>query len=285
MPQLAWTVLTHNGKQYQLGLYHGDVSGHVVIHSEGKAIIADFSVLESRTYSFFLEDDLCEVRIEKGPGGFRYSCVINREADTPLNREIKKRDRRHWRQTLGWGGGSLLLIVIISILVTRWPSATRLQEEMLRLRYRDGWQTTTALRYDQEKEKWTIRYESYFRTHEATLDWPRDTNTPVGWPLKSGDIFFLYYSADFPELFFVDLAQPGEEQLKRYRSAAEARHYALHPELRLQEVKCEVLAVEQLKGPYGLWLLHEQGGRGGIGVYEEITLLKAFQDAVRDCVP
>ncbi len=276
-------MLTHNGKQYHVGLYHGEISGHVVIHSGGKVIMADFSVTESRTYSFFLEDDLCEVRLEKGPAGFSYACIINREVDTPLNREIKSRDRRYWKQTLWWGGGSMLLIAIISILATRWPTATRLQEEILRLKYRDGRETTATLSYDAGKGKWALVYNSYFRRHQVELEWPRDTVTPAGWPLQSGDVFLLYHSADFPELFFIDLAQPDEVQMGRYRSAAEARHYALHPELKLQQIKCEVLAAEKLKGAYGLRLIHEQSVKRG--AYQEIVLLKAFQDVVRDCVP
>ena len=50
----------------------------------------DFRVLKSKEYSFFIDDELCELTIEKKGDHFFYSFEFNRKADTPLNRAIKK---------------------------------------------------------------------------------------------------------------------------------------------------------------------------------------------------
>lgn len=283
LPQLAWTVLTQNGQRYQLGLYHGDTSRHVLIHANGKILLTDFSVEESRTYSFYLEDDLCEVVIERQKDGFGYSCRLNKEADTELNRERKKLERKHWRQTLLWVGGILLTVIFISVMATRQPSGSRLEEEMLLLRWRQGRETSVVLSLDAAQRSWQYTYRSYFKTHTGSLSWPLDTVTPAGWPLESGDEFKLYHSSDYAHLFFVDLAQPDTSTQAKYRTRAEEVHFALHPEHKQQRIKCEVAVAEAWLGNKGLWLLYSQRIYGLD--YQALVLTQEFEQAVADCLP
>jgi len=91
MPQQSWSITAHNGTVYRLGLFHGDSDGHVVVHCNDKVVAIDFNVQESKTYSVFLDQELCEVSIDHTGGkNFDYECRINREIETPLNQKRNK---------------------------------------------------------------------------------------------------------------------------------------------------------------------------------------------------
>ena len=86
MPQYSWNITSHQGANYKLGLFHGDKSHHVVLHCNDKIVQIDFGVSESKTYSVFLDHELCEVSIDHtGGDSYDYSCRINHEVETPLN--------------------------------------------------------------------------------------------------------------------------------------------------------------------------------------------------------
>ena len=91
MPQHSWSITGPSGAIYRLGLFHGDSDGHVVVHCNDRIVAIDFNVQESKTYSVFLDQELCEVSIDHTGGHrFNYDCKINREVETPLN---QKRNR------------------------------------------------------------------------------------------------------------------------------------------------------------------------------------------------
>jgi len=53
------------GKRYEIRFYHGDRSKHVLISVNKKPIVVDFSIKETKKYSFYTGHDLCEMKIEK----------------------------------------------------------------------------------------------------------------------------------------------------------------------------------------------------------------------------
>lgn len=100
MAQQAWQITGHYGKVYQLGLFHGDTTHHVVVHCNNTIMVIDFGVRESRTYSLFLDQELLEISIAaEGDNRFAYDCRINREAATPLNQQ-RQQERQANRQSL-----------------------------------------------------------------------------------------------------------------------------------------------------------------------------------------
>jgi tRNA A-37 threonylcarbamoyl transferase component Bud32 len=94
MAQHAWNITGHQGNTYKLGLFHGDKTHHVVVHCNNRVIAIDFSVKESKTYSLFLDQELCELTIDHtGNDNYEYNCRINHDAATPLNEK-----RRQYRE-------------------------------------------------------------------------------------------------------------------------------------------------------------------------------------------
>lgn len=85
MSQFTWTLLGQNGGQYEVGLYHGDESKHVIVYVDREPIIIDFNITESKSYSFYIGHELCEMNLTIDADNYHYSLTTNRDADTPLN--------------------------------------------------------------------------------------------------------------------------------------------------------------------------------------------------------
>lgn len=106
MSQLSWTLLDDFGQQFEIGLYHGDRSKHVLIHINKKPVVVDFNIKESKQYSFYVGHELCEMKIEKESNQYSYSFVINQDVDTPLNLARKEQSRKYF-----------IYLVIIAIVI------------------------------------------------------------------------------------------------------------------------------------------------------------------------
>ena len=89
MAQRNWQLNNAWGRQHIIGIYHGQDSGHVVIHCNNKVILLDFNVLDAKTYTFFIDQELYELAIKPEAGAYDYELNINYQADTPKNRSRK----------------------------------------------------------------------------------------------------------------------------------------------------------------------------------------------------
>ncbi|MEM9929244.1 MAG: hypothetical protein AAF840_05470 [Bacteroidota bacterium] len=119
MAQHAWSITGHYGNTYNLGLFHGETTHHVVVHCNNSVVAIDFSVKESKTYSLFLDHELCEVSIDHtGGNNFTYDCRINHDVETPLNRQRRQQreeEKRSERIRL-YAAVGLLLVVLAFLL-------------------------------------------------------------------------------------------------------------------------------------------------------------------------
>ncbi|NBB89064.1 MAG: hypothetical protein GVX96_04705 [Bacteroidetes bacterium] len=83
MAQTQWTYHSPSGRSYHVGLYHGDDSGHVIIYCNNNILTVDFNVQEDKSYSFYLEKDLCELSLNQHKDGFDYDFQITNSAKAP----------------------------------------------------------------------------------------------------------------------------------------------------------------------------------------------------------
>ena len=109
MAQYTWTYLGGCGKKFNVSLFHGKRTGHVLLMLNGQILQIDFGVRDSKTYSFFIEDEFCEVHLERKGDEMYYFFEINKKVDTPRNRDRKKLNRKYLGQTLAF---FLLLLFI-----------------------------------------------------------------------------------------------------------------------------------------------------------------------------
>jgi hypothetical protein len=114
VPQHSWNITGHRGNHFTLNLFHGDTTQHVILHCNSRIVQIDFEVRESRTYTLFLDQELCEVSIDHTGGDhYDYSCRINHEAETPLNKyrkDIRHRQTQMERTRIVLGGLVLLAL-------------------------------------------------------------------------------------------------------------------------------------------------------------------------------
>lgn len=103
------------GGQHRIGLYHGANSGHVLIYCNARIVVIDFSVWDSKTYTFFIEDELCEIQLDRVKGGFTYDFEVNKTADTPKNKQRKRRERKYLFYSIG-----LLFLLVLIVLLSVW---------------------------------------------------------------------------------------------------------------------------------------------------------------------
>jgi hypothetical protein len=109
-----WRFTNDLGRAYLIGLFHGDSTGHVVVHCNNQVMLVDFNVFESAHYSFFVDDELCELDISRAGQDYYYNCHINHEADTPKNRWRQERiAQMEFKNKTAWAvfGGLMVLAI------------------------------------------------------------------------------------------------------------------------------------------------------------------------------
>ncbi|MCB0600337.1 MAG: hypothetical protein KDC28_03890 [Saprospiraceae bacterium] len=98
------------GQRFNIGLFHGNKTGHLMVYCNQKIVVIDFNVLRTKTYSFFIDDEMCNLTVERKNNRWYYGLVIDHEVDTPKNALRKKLNRKNVIQAI-----IFLIIVILSI--------------------------------------------------------------------------------------------------------------------------------------------------------------------------
>ena len=79
-----------------------------------RIVVIDFNVLTSKKYSFFIDEELCDIDVEEKEGKFSYGFTIDQITDTPRNRGRRKMNRIQTRQTLMM---ALVFVIMITAVV------------------------------------------------------------------------------------------------------------------------------------------------------------------------
>lgn len=122
MSQITWTYVDDDGFRHKVGLFHGDSTGHLLVYCNTRIVVIDFSVQVSKNYSFFINEELCDISIEEKEGKFSYGFTIDQVTDTPRNRGRRKMIRTQVRQSLALGACFILVVVAVVFLVLRYYS-------------------------------------------------------------------------------------------------------------------------------------------------------------------
>lgn len=256
MAQFNWTYVSDTGRKYNVGIYHGSRTGHLVVYCNLRVVIIDFNVLDTKTYPLFLDDELCELTIEKKSGEFRYGFDINRKADTPRNRIRKKVEKKHWRQTLLFFGAMGICVALFTAFFLRFNAKQKsAQREELLANF--GQETIAHIDRLQPTGEGALICFSFVadgRIRNEELAYPAEMPIILshGMPLKEADEFRLRFVINRPGIWNLLLDQPSDEQVEKYRLLAEERHAELHPELSRPHIQCLVGIAYDIKGVEGL---------------------------------
>lgn len=245
MAQHNWAYTGGSGRQYVVGLYHGTESGHLMVYCNLSVIYIDFSVLQNWKYSFFIEDDLLELKIERRDNDFHYGFDVDRKADTPKNRERKAREKTEKRYM------SLFLAIIgavgILFLGAWWYNEIHIGTKQLEAVKYSGWQTPTKIFFEPGAKN--IRYSFVVRGKVIEGDMEMPENTIL--PLESGDEFMVNYDYSKPRIHAINFDDPSPWQEQRYRQRVLEQHLKLHPELDKAFVECLLQLAFEVKGLSG----------------------------------
>lgn len=254
MAQMAWKYVSSEGKTYYVGLFHSEADGHLVIYCGSNILQVDFNVLQANTYSFLIDDDLCEVVIEPAKKGFSYQFFANREKEAERKEKRKLLDRKYLVQTLLFGAFFIVIIIAGAILMVN-AYREKIQEQQEVISRVGGKGTATGVVEVEPQNGDTLFVYYRFSANgqdygHAALVLPTG-KTPAGLPVEDGDEFTVFYVENQTSSHILNLSMPVMAQIERYRKRVTARHASLNPNLTPQQVTCQLDIALQLKGLEG----------------------------------
>ena len=250
MNRFNWTYVADKGVKHHVGLMHGAESGHLLVYCDAKIILIDFEILEDKKYSFFIDEQLCEISIEKIKGQFYYSFEVNKTADTPRNNLRKKIERRHMMQGFAMIGAILLLTFIFSWMMITWKDNSWPQVTELVKSGKEGKAKILKVSDSEIKYFYIVNGQSY----SSETDF-KDNSVVVletGMPLEEGDEFVVKYVSNNPKLNEIDYTRPTQNQIDKYRQRALEKHLEFNPQKDTLFSACLVGIAYDLKGIQGL---------------------------------
>lgn len=184
---------------------------------------------------------MLDLTINKQGNGFQYNFHINKEIDTPRNRERKVQEKQERR----WLSIGLITIGIIAILflLAWWYNEVRVDQNALsKVRY-SSWQAPAKVFVSNDN---TLKYSFVADGKGYTAKTARPNQSLF--PLESGDEFIVKYDFDNPNVNLLDFQSPTSAQVARYRQRAVEQHLKLHPDLDKKQVECLLNIAFEIKG-------------------------------------
>ncbi len=252
MAHCTWTYASDEGRNYNISLYHGPTTGHLLVLCNLKILLIDFSILQSKSYSFFLGEDLFVLDLERKGNTFYYNFDIDFDIDTPINRRRKALARKHWIQSLAFFGFLIACIFMFTSLVIKNKPDQRVSystEFPI-----DSTKFAPAKVFiNEDGELLDVHYQfvAYNNLYRSRITIP-DSILRIGMPLENGDEFKVYFSKYSPDTNMIDFNQPTENQILRYQKRTIEKHAALNENLPSPLAKCMVNVAYDMAGIKGL---------------------------------
>lgn len=231
-----------------------------MIHCNAKVIIIDFNVLESKTYSFFINQELCEIELERKGDTFYYHFHVNHTADTPLNRVRKARERKFWRQALLFIAALALCLTALLLIINRLTRPEDLPTIQERLA-KEGLSTESLVFPDLESQTLKYLFILNGRAYEGEMSMEQGFFNAFGLPIAEKDELMVRYIPNNPGINRLQLDQASPQQLRKYVDRTIAEHLEANPNLNAQEATCEVVTAARLFGNKALGDFYFQGAR------------------------
>jgi hypothetical protein len=244
LQQYTWTYVAGEGRYYHVG--------HLLIYVGAKIVVIDFKVFESKSYTFFIEDELCVIRLERRQNEMYYHFEIDRNTDTPRNLARRKTERRFlWQAVLAFA----IFGVVAAAGVLALKKMNEHKDSPAALLASEGRESIGSIRIGAGNPP-EVSYQ-FIAENKA---WTGKVNLPVslisssenGMPLETGDEFTVTYAASNPAVNRIEFGRPTAGQTAAYQQRAVAKQVALHPEEAKQTSECKVKVAFELSGTGGL---------------------------------
>lgn len=230
---------------------HGAKSGHLLIYCDAKILLIDFNVLDNKTYSFFIDDQLCEIEVERQGNQFLYGFEINKKADTPRNRQRKKLEKRNLIQSGLMLLGLIALVALTVFGLKKWNKPqTRNASIILEKEGEEGKARILKVSNSEIAYFYIVDGQSY--SAETSVEDVSKLAPENGMPLEKGDEFVMIYAPNHPLLNKIDYSRPTSDQIEKYFQRTINQYRSFQPDLDATQVACLVKIAYELKGISGL---------------------------------
>lgn len=225
MPKLNrinWTYVGNRAGKSRIELKHFLESGNMAVFCNGKILITDFDVFDTKEYSFFIGEEFCKITINKHKNGmFGYDFKIVEDVDTPLNRLRKKILKKDLQKSSLLLGSVFLFVFGIffgGYFLNRYYKAKDLRE--------NGIVKTVKMtvrphvhhdRFVNVTYKYWYRNRNYLNHIKLPMNGQGEYMTTNGFPLETGDEFLFVFSSKKPSNNRIDYQSPPPAQIYKYR--------------------------------------------------------------------
>jgi len=117
MNQSHWTYWDDYGRQHVVGILHGANTGHLVVHCNSKVMLIDFNVNEKKTYSFYIDENMCKLNVLPKEGDFKYEFKVDENLNSAKHQLKKSEDRKYFYQKIGSLVAAVSLLIFVALLL------------------------------------------------------------------------------------------------------------------------------------------------------------------------
>jgi hypothetical protein len=231
MNHYTWTYVGDAGRSYRVGLMYSPRAGHLLIYIGSKIVQVDFKVFESKEYTFFIEEELVHIKLERRGDEMFFFFNIDKEADTPRNRIRHTIEHKHFIHLLIFLGVMGLLVTgVVFFGRNAKKSETQRIEEVLAKGSQEAVGRVFLKKIDANRSE--ISYQFVAETQTITSQSLLQSEPLIllvnPMPLEPGDEFRVRYSPKKPHVNQILFSEPTPKQIEVYKQRTIAKHAKLN---------------------------------------------------------
>ena len=285
MNHYTWTYVGDGGKNYRVGLMHSSKTGHLVIYIGSKIVQVDFKVLESKEYTFFIEEELVRINLERRGNEMYFTFNIDKKTDTPRNRVRHALERRYFIHLLIFVAviGALVAVVVIWGNNAR-KSETEKIEEILAKGSQEAVGRVLIKKLDNGQSEISYQFVAGTQTiiTISLLQSEPLIQLANPMPLEQGDEFRVRFSTQKPHVNQILFSEPTPHQVEVYKKRAADKHAQLNPDAPPGMTQCFVQTAFEHDGLRALADIYFQDTKPAYNLehnletYAQLTVNKGF---------
>ena len=201
--ECTWIFVGDEARRFNIRMMHGLKNGEFLLYCNNQLLCFDEKVFGTAKYSFFLEDELCEVQLDRQGDFFHYSFHINKKAKTMRNKARSAQDKVHQRQMF-YFFGILVLLVVAGLFAARYMDKLKYQRDGEAFRKMANATSTVTLHTSDGGQTYTYTYPTGEQeTVSQTLD---KSKYILPENLHDGASYKIYFIAQSPKSCWIDFA-------------------------------------------------------------------------------
>ncbi len=207
----TWTIAGNHNHRFIVRLMHSTDSGNLLLYCNKDLLYFDTNVVNSSKYSFFLDEELCEVHLDRQGGFFHYSFQINKNVATEHNNIRKSMDKKYKKQMYYFFAG-LAVIVFLGLIAGRYMDALKYKKHGEEFRKMADSVTFVILNAVDNGKNYTYQFQHNGKLETGILD---KTKYKLPADLKNGAAYKVYYFENMPNSHWIDFEAPVENTSER----------------------------------------------------------------------